>query len=66
MSTTTATEELMAAARIMDTAGNELNRAVGLLDHVSESLADQLSSTLSLLDDCNDRVKRTMRRLEEA
>jgi uncharacterized protein YpuA (DUF1002 family) len=66
MSTITATEELEVAARIIDTAGNDLNRAVDLLDRVSESLADQLISTLSLLDDCNDRVKRTLRRLEEA
>lgn len=66
MATVTATEELEAASRIMNAACNDLNRAVGLLDHVSESLADQLISTLSLLDDCNDRVKRTLRRLEEA
>lgn len=66
MSTITATEELEVAARIIDSAGNDLNRAVDLLDRVSESLADQLISTLSLLDDCNDRVKRTLRRLEEA
>ena len=66
MSTITATEELEVAARIIDAAGNDLNRAVDLLDRVSESLADQLISTLSLLDDCNDRVKRTLRRLEEA
>ncbi|HSX67125.1 hypothetical protein [Nocardioides sp.] len=66
MSTITATEELQVATRIIDSAGNDLNRAVDLLDRVSESLADQLISTLSLLDDCNDRVKRTLRRLEEA
>lgn len=64
--TTTAAEELLMASRIIDAAGNHLNHAVDLLDHVSESLADQLISTLSLLDDCNDRVKRTQRRLEES
>ena len=63
-STTTAVEDLQAASRIMTAAGSDLDRAAGLLDHVSESLADELISTLSLLDDCNDRVKRTIMRLE--
>ena len=62
----TAVEELQAASRIMTSAGSELDRAAGLLDHVSESLADQLISTLSLLDDCNDRVKRAIMRVESA
>lgn len=66
MSTVTITDDLALAARIMDEAANDLNHAVSLLDDVSESLADQLHSTIGLLQDCNDRTKRTLRRLEGA